>query len=148
LMRERWMEFKDEHLFYFDSLTMQSLLFKAGFEQVEIASGRKSLSPDYVIQHFERFPVPMVSPAARLTRGVLPGALRHRSISVVASGINVMARRRALAPPGERPETLSVIMPVYNERNTFPLVIEQLLAKQIPGMALEIVIIESRSTDG
>lgn len=148
LMRERWMEFKDEHLFYFDSRTVQSLLFKAGFEEVEIASGRKTLSPDYVIQHFERFPVPMVSPAARLTRGLLPRPLRHRSISIVASGINVSARRAALPPPGERPEVLSVVVPVFNERTTFPVLIEQLLAKQIPGMAIEVVIVESNSTDG
>ena len=132
LMRERWMEFKDEHLFYFDSLTMQWLFFKAGFEQVEIEAGRKRLSPDYVIKHFERFPVPLVSPAARFTRTVLPGPLRRRSIAVVASGINVLGRRAALPPPGERPERLSIVMPVFNERATFPLVIEQLLAKDDP----------------
>ncbi|MFN2446504.1 MAG: glycosyltransferase family 2 protein, partial [Vicinamibacterales bacterium] len=139
---------KLEHLFYFDSVTVQSLLFKAGFEQVEVAAGRKTLSPDYVIRHFQRFPVPMVSPAARLTGGLLPAPLRHKSISLVASGINVLAIRAALPPPGERPETLSVIVPVFNERATFSLLIEQLLAKQIPGMSLEVVIVESGSTDG
>jgi SAM-dependent methyltransferase len=148
LMRERWMEFKNEHLFYFDSLTMQLLFFKAGFEQVEIEAGRKRLSPDYVIKHFERFPVPLVSPAARFTGTVLPGPLRRRSITVVASGINVLGRRAALPPPGERPERLSIVMPVFNERATFPLVIEQLLAKEIPRMEIEIVIVESNSTDG
>ena len=120
LMRERWMEFKDEHLFYFDSLTMQWLFFKAGFEQVEIEAGRKRLSPDYVIKHFERFPVPLVSPAARFTGTVLPGPLRRRSITVVASGINVLGRRAALPPPGERPERLSIVMPVFNERVDVP----------------------------
>src|SRR6185503_16323353 len=29
LMKERWIEFKLEHLFFFDSRTMQSLLFRA-----------------------------------------------------------------------------------------------------------------------
>ncbi|MCA1586045.1 MAG: glycosyltransferase, partial [Acidobacteria bacterium] len=148
LLRERWMEFKLEHLFYFDSVTVQSLLFKAGFEQVEVAAGRKTLSPDYVIRHFQRFPVPMVSPAARLTGGMMPGTLRHKSISLVASGINVLASRTLLPPPGERLETLSVIVPVFNERATFSVLIEQLLAKQIPGMRLEVVIVESHSTDG
>ncbi len=148
LMRERWMEFKDEHLFYFDSLTMQWLFFKAGFEQVEIEAGRKRLSPDYVIEHFERFHVPLVSPAVRFTRTVMPGPLRRQSIAVVASGINVLGRRAALPPPGERAERLSIIMPVFNERSTFPLVIEPLLAKTIPGMEIEIVIVESNSTDG
>jgi SAM-dependent methyltransferase len=148
LMRERWMEFKDEHLFYFDSLTMQWLLFKAGFEQVEIEAGHKRLSPNYVIKHFERFPVPLVSPAAHFTGTLLPGPLRRRPITVVASGINVLGRRAALPPPGERPERLSIVMPVFNERATFPLVMEQLLSKEIPLMQIEIVIVESNSTDG
>jgi SAM-dependent methyltransferase len=148
LMREHWMEFKDEHLFYFDSLNMQWLLFKAGFEQVEIDAGHKRLSPDYVIKHFERFPVPLLSPAARLTGTLLPGPLRRRSITVVASGINVLGRRAALPPPGERLERLSIVMPVFNERATFPLVIKQLLSKEISGMEIEIVIVESNSTDG
>lgn len=148
LMRERWMEFKAEHLFYFDALTMQLLMFKAGFDQVDVASGRKTLSPDYVMQHFERFPVPMVSPAMRFTRLAVPAPLRRAPISVVASGINVLGRRTASAPPGERRERLSVIMPVYNERTTFPVVIEQLLAKEIPDVDIEVVIVESRSTDG
>jgi SAM-dependent methyltransferase len=148
LMRERWMEFKVEHLFYFDRLTIQSLLFKAGFAQVEIAPGRKTLSPDYVIQHFDRFPVPLFSPAARLTGRLLPRGLRHRPVSVVASGIDVLAVRTPEPPPGERPLRVSVVMPVYNERETFPQVSERLLAKKIAGMEMEIVIVESNSTDG
>ncbi len=32
LMRERWMEFKLEHLFYFDSSTVQTALLRSGFD--------------------------------------------------------------------------------------------------------------------
>ena len=49
LMRQNWMEFKVEHLFYFDRTTMESLLVRAGFGAVRMARGRKTLSPDYVI---------------------------------------------------------------------------------------------------
>ena len=66
LMRERWMEFKDEHLFYFDSLTMQWLLFKAGFEQVEIEAGRKTAQPGLRHPAFRAVPR-----AARVARGAL-----------------------------------------------------------------------------
>ncbi len=148
LMRKRWIDFKLEHLFYFDSLTMQSMLFRAGFEHVQISPGRKWLSPEYVVEHFQRFPLPLVSPVTRLANRVVPAAVRQRRVSVVASGINVLASRSTQPPPGERLETLSVVMPVYNERATFPEVIQQLLAKRIPGLALEIIIVESNSTDG
>jgi glycosyltransferase involved in cell wall biosynthesis len=43
---------------------------------------------------------------------------------------------------------LSVIVPVYNERPTAVPALDALLAKQIPGMEIEIVIVESNSTDG
>ncbi|MBI1272486.1 MAG: glycosyltransferase [Alphaproteobacteria bacterium] len=43
---------------------------------------------------------------------------------------------------------LSVIVPVYNEKNTFKEAMDALLAKQVPGLRKQIVIIESNSTDG
>ncbi|HAZ07470.1 MAG TPA: glycosyltransferase family 2 protein [Elusimicrobia bacterium] len=44
---------------------------------------------------------------------------------------------------------LSIILPVYNEQKTFPVLIERVLGVQLPrGMEKEIVIVEGRSTDG
>jgi len=43
---------------------------------------------------------------------------------------------------------LSVIVPVYNERATAGPALDALLAKQIEGIEIEILIIESNSTDG
>ena len=39
-------------------------------------------------------------------------------------------------------------MPVFNERSTFPDRHDGLLAKSIPGVEIEVVIVESNSTDG
>jgi SAM-dependent methyltransferase len=148
LMGERWMEFKLEHLFYFDSATIQTLLFKSGFERVEIAPGWKTLSPEYVIRHFDRFPVPLLSPTARLAGSLLPGPVRRRRVRVVASGIDVLALRSECPPPVDRPHKLSVVMPVFNERATFPVVVDQLLSKSIENIDMEVIIVESNSTDG
>ena len=46
------------------------------------------------------------------------------------------------------PCTLSVIVPVYNEAATARPALEALLAKEIPGVRIEVLIIESNSTDG
>jgi hypothetical protein len=43
---------------------------------------------------------------------------------------------------------LSVVVPVYNEAGSFPRLIEALLAKEVPGLEKELVIVESGSTDG
>jgi hypothetical protein len=58
------------------------------------------------------------------------------------------AYRSELAPPYQRPQRLSVIMPVFNERQTFRKAMDSLLGKSIPGMEIEFIIVESNSTDG
>lgn len=64
--------------------------------------------------------------------------------SRVPSGILVTARR---TEPPPRP-LLSVVMPVFNERATFERTLNAVLEKECPGVDREIVIVESRSTDG
>jgi SAM-dependent methyltransferase len=148
LMRERWMEFKLEHLFYFDSSTVRTALLKSGFEEVEVSTGWKTLSPEYIVRHFERFPVPVLTRIARVTGALMPGPLRRRHMRVVASGINVLARRSPRPPLSDRPHRLTVIMPVFNERSSFPVVITGLLDKSIPNVDIDVVVVESHSTDG
>jgi glycosyltransferase involved in cell wall biosynthesis len=46
------------------------------------------------------------------------------------------------------PCTLSVIVPVFNEAGTVRRTMDALLAKNIPGVSLEILVVESNSTDG
>ncbi|HEX3463949.1 MAG TPA: glycosyltransferase family 2 protein [Candidatus Elarobacter sp.] len=47
----------------------------------------------------------------------------------------------------ERPK-LSVIVPVYNEKATFARLMDQLVAKAIDGIEIEIIVVESNSQDG
>jgi len=148
LMRQRWLEFKLEHLFYFDERTVRTLLLAAGFNDLRIAAGRKTLSPDYVLAHFDRFPVPVLSPVGRAGRVLIPGPLRRWRLEVVASGIDVLASRTEEAPLARRRARLSVVLPVYNEVATFTRVMNDLLEKAIPGVDIEVVVIESRSSDG
>jgi glycosyltransferase involved in cell wall biosynthesis len=51
-------------------------------------------------------------------------------------------------PPASRDHRLSVIVPVYNEKTTFTQMMEQLLAKEIPNLSIDIIIVESKSSDG
>jgi glycosyltransferase involved in cell wall biosynthesis len=46
------------------------------------------------------------------------------------------------------PLTLSVVMPVYNEAETVGVAIERVLSLQIPDVLIELVVVESNSTDG
>jgi glycosyltransferase involved in cell wall biosynthesis len=49
---------------------------------------------------------------------------------------------------GSNKQKLSVIVPAYNEAGTFDTLVQGLLGKQLPGMDIEVVIVESNSTDG
>jgi len=144
LLRQNWMDFKTEHLFYFDQQTVQHLLFKTGYHEVVIRPGKKVLSQEYIYHHFERFPVPGLTSLIRWVYHLTPKALRQHSVTISASGMVVMARARELP----RRRKLSVVVPAYNEKATFRDLMEPLIRKEIDGLDMEIVVVESNSTDG
>ena len=45
-------------------------------------------------------------------------------------------------------DSLSIIVPIYNERGTVKEALDAIVAKQIPNIRLELIFIESNSTDG
>ncbi len=50
--------------------------------------------------------------------------------------------------PRTGPLKLSVVVPIYNEAATLRIALDAIVAKQVPGWELEIIFIESNSTDG
>ncbi len=144
LMRQKWMEFKAEHLTYFDPQTLQTALFKSSFRDVLIQPGWKMLSFDYVQRHFERYPVPMVTPVLKFMARILPQRMQQQNHRVVASGMMVFSRKVEVRSQ----PVLSVIIPAYNEVKTFGILMKNLLGKEMAGLNLEIIVVESHSTDG
>jgi glycosyltransferase involved in cell wall biosynthesis len=63
---------------------------------------------------------------------------------IVASGIMAFSRKTELRPQ----PVLSVIVPAFNEAKTFSTLMDSLLHKELPGVQMEIVVVESNSTDG
>ena len=142
-MKERWMEWKPEHLTYFNTDNIQTALLHAGFQDVLVQPGWKILSFDYVQAHFEKFPVPLFTPALRLLGKMLPDSTKKKHRRIVASGMMVFSRKAAETAP-----RLSVVVPAFNEAATFRTMMDALIAKEIAGMEIEIIVVESNSTDG
>ena len=144
IMQQKWMEFKAEHLTYFDRQNLQTALFEAGYREIIVQAGWKMLSLDYVKMHFERFPIPLITRGLNLLARVVPSQMQARHYRIVASGMMVFCRK------AERREVpvLSVIVPAYNEVKTFGALMEALLRKNMPGLPMEIIVVESNSTDG
>jgi Glycosyl transferase family 2 len=119
------------------------MLFAAGFDRPLVWAGRKILEAENRISKVNRF-----LPSSALGAGPPLVPRDDIELRVGPEQIVGIARRSTLAPPNERLLRLSVILPVYNEKNTFREVFELLLAKTIPGFEIEICLIESNSTDG
>jgi hypothetical protein len=118
-------------------------LFKAGFDRPMIWAGRKLLEAENRSSWVNR-----LLPSSALGAGprAVPGI--SEPLEAQPQQLMAIARRAALAPPTERPLRLSVVMPVYNEQQTFREIMEALLAKTIAGVEIEICLVESNSTDG
>jgi 2-polyprenyl-3-methyl-5-hydroxy-6-metoxy-1,4-benzoquinol methylase len=144
IMQQKWMEFKAEHLTYFDRQNLQTALFASGYREIIVQAGWKMLSFDYVKMHFERFPIPLITPVLNLVARVAPKKMQYQHHRIVASGMMVFCRKaERRAEP-----VLSVIVPAYDEVKTFGPLMEALLRKAMPGLAMEIIVVESNSTDG
>jgi SAM-dependent methyltransferase len=88
-----WMEYKLEHLTYFNRKSLANLLISTGFITPKFLPNYKTLNLDYIASHFERFPVPIATPIVRLLRRILPYALVRRPVNIVASGLMALARK-------------------------------------------------------
>ena len=144
IMSASWMEFKPEHLSYFNRRTLESLLFSRGFRGLSWKPDYKVLNYDYIQEHFKKFPVPFFTPAVKTVGSVLPSGTRQRERRMVASGMVVMGRS---SPTRVRP-LLSMIIPVFNEAATFRPAFAKLLAHPFPAVDVEYIVVESNSTDG
>ncbi len=144
MLGQRWMEWKREHLTYFSRDTIETALFRSGFEHVIVQPNWKILTLDYVARHFERFPVPFFTPLLSALRRSLPRGIAGKCHRLVASGISVFACKKEIAAQ----RSLSVIIPAYNEAATLGSLVDSVLRKEIPGLDIEVLIVESGSSDG
>lgn len=144
LLKANWMEFKLEHLFYFDTKNLRSLLFQSGFSEFKNFPAKKTLSIAYIASHFDRHPVPFWSRIVKLARLILSRSLSRRTFAVNPGEIGMIAKKNLTFGN----HCLSVIMPAYNEASTIQKGIEKVLNKQLQNIDIELIIVESNSTDG
>lgn len=92
-MGRYWMEYKVEHLYYFNRRSVARALTAAGLIPLVMEANRKILSWDYLYRHFQRFPVPVFTPCIRLARRALPDPWACRPRRLPASGLFALARK-------------------------------------------------------
>jgi glycosyltransferase involved in cell wall biosynthesis len=144
LFRSKWWEFRLENLFYFDTNSMQNLLFKAGYGDPIIYSDFRNVSLNYA-----RLRVKTMRKG--LARTGLAALLRLAPRMIADFPFRFMDSRKIFfARPQDAKEvrSISVIVPVFNEKPTFAMLMESLLAKKIPDLNMQVIVVESNSTDG
>lgn len=145
MLSEQWTEWRADNLYYFNNETLQKMLLRAGFEQVRVYQDRRPFSLDHIHERARSFPRTGLTQLINVGVPCLPRMVRRSlRLEIPTSGVVVSAR---CAETRQRP-TLSVVMPVFNERASFERTVEQVLAKEIPGIDKELIIVESNSTDG
>ena len=145
LMGRNWHEWQTGNLWYFTRETLNLLLLSANFEHVWFRPERRRYSLDSLTERLQGNPE-AESWLRRLEslRRIFPRRLQ-RSEFRLPSGTVVVS---ASAAPVRSECVVSIVVPVFNERATFQAMMEALLAKQLPGMRKEIILVESNSTDG
>jgi len=143
--RSQWTEWRPENLYYFDTETLQSALLKSGFAGVRLARDRRRYSLQHLYDRARAFPRTGLTRLVRSLYHLVPPFLR-RSVRLELPASGVIATGQC-AEPRARP-LLSVVMPVYNEAATFATTMDAVLAKEMPGIDKEIIVVESNSTDG
>src|SRR5579862_9737652 len=84
-------------------------------------------------------------PGAESTKPDLHAVADPTAAGAAAAAAAVPAM--AIATAGDKYRTLSVIVPVFNERNTIAEILRRIRAVELP-MALEVVVVDDGSTDG
>ena len=146
LMKNKWMEFKPEHLWYFSTATLKRLFYSAGFYKTKVNKIKKTLSFDYVTKYFERHPTSLITHLTQVLSRMLPASLKQYPFRITSGSIMLLARRNTI----RLPKTVSVVMAAFNESKTIQKIIENVLNKTIFNneIRIELVIVESHSTDG
>ncbi len=91
-MGKYWFENKLEHLFYFSENSIKSILEGAGYSILTVEPNRKVLSLDYLISHFIRFKVPIITPLMIIIQKFLPRSILKYSFKIRTSSLNIIAK--------------------------------------------------------
>jgi GT2 family glycosyltransferase len=145
LMGRNWHEWRVPNLWFLTRETLSLLLLAAGFEHIWFRTIRRNYSLNHLIERLRlAHDASIWFRALQALRDIFPGHLRNTKF-LLPSGSAVVTASAAAA---STETVVSIVVPVFNERKTFQVLFDALLAKQLSGIRKEIIVVESNSTDG
>ena len=140
----RWTEWRPENRFYFDPETIQLLFEKVGFDGVWNEPDRRLYTMEHVKDRASDLPHTALTRTIALGYRLSPDSLHQQRFRIISSGMIATSVRRATP----QRQLCSIIVPAFNERETFAVLMDALVDKQLIDMDKEIIVVESNSTDG
>lgn len=145
MMGRNWHEWRPPNKWFFTRETLSLVLLAAGFEHIWFRPARRKYTFDYLSERLRlAYDGSKWLHAFKFMSRIFPAPLRNSEFPLPSGSAVVTAS--AASPANET--VVSIVVPVFNERATFQEMFEQLLAKQLPGIRKEIIVVESNSTDG
>jgi SAM-dependent methyltransferase len=141
--KSQWTEWRPENQYYFDRSTIQSLLIKSGFSELWMESETRKYTLEHVHERAVAYPRTLLTDFITLLYRFVPASLHDLKLKLKSSRIVVLARKSIVR---DRP-LCSIVVPAFNEEKTFPVLMESVLAHQVPGMDTEVIVVESNSGD-
>jgi hypothetical protein len=140
---QSWIGWRPENKYYFDKTSIQLLLWRYGFNDLWLTKDLRFYTLAHINERATGFPETWITRAIHTLYNILPSNFHNSYLPLPSSGIIVSARKadRRLLP------VLSIVLPVYNESSTFPVLIERLLNLELANTQKEIIIVESNSSD-
>jgi hypothetical protein len=140
---DAWTEWRTENKYYFDNTTVQSLLWKYGFNEIQLDKDLRWYTLAHINDRASNFPKTWITRTINLVYRLLPSSLHNIYFRLPTSGRIVSAKKSER----RKRQVLSIVLPVYNEDPTFSELIDKLTSKQLDGIDKEIIIVESNSSD-
>ena len=137
-----WVEFKTEHLFYYNDRSLKTILASNGFVDIQKSGAKKVLSLNYILSHFD---LHKSAPPLFGYAKFFPNFIKSKPFQIIASGSTFISKKRAL--PSDILK-LDIVLPVFNEFATIEVVINKILNKKIDRCSINLIVIESKSSDG
>jgi hypothetical protein len=143
LFGSSWVGWQSENKIYFDSNTIQLMLWRFGFRKLWMNKDVREYTLAHINERASDFPKTWITRIIRTGFQIIPSNLHDHFFRLPSSGIIVSARKE------EHRETpvLSIVLPVFDEESTFPVLMDQLLDLEIPEVKKEIIVVESNSRD-
>ena len=94
IMMNNWYEYKTEHIFYFNNSNLKQIFNKNKFSVLDLKNVKKSLTIEYVNEHFKKYKKKFWSDIIKLLTTILPKFIKSKSIKLPTGGVILIGKKR------------------------------------------------------